>query len=437
MHGPLLVWAVALAFAALAYGDAGGSPDTAAQAAPTDTVETIVVNLSVDLGPPTYRASGFLHGMTATEPEQALVEPLRPKLFRSAEDRAFAIYERAKGLGARSQLVVSDSYWDRKWPETASNWKRWEATVEDMVERAKTNGYTMEWDIWNEPEDGWFWEVDQAKFFEAWRRTVLTIRALDSKAVIVGPTLATYDGTYLEEFLVYAKANHVLPDILCWHELDDAGARDLPAHAADARRLLTKHDIGITRLCINEIIGRNLHTWPGAAVRFFAALERAEVDGACHATWGDKDDGYNPSSLSGILTQREKLPRSTWWAYKGYADVTGRLVSVQPSATVDGVAGYDADAKEARVVLGRMAGDTAAGAVELRLLDLAGASGLVLDGETHVTAQRIPMSGWESLACPVAVLDAEYQVREGRVTLALPEFGPNDAYLITVRAPRA
>jgi hypothetical protein len=375
--------------------------------------------------------------MTATEPEQELVEPLKPKLFRSAEHRAFAIYQRAKSLGARSQLVVSDSYWDRRWPETASNWKRWEATVEDLVEEAKRNGYTFEWDIWNEPEIEYFWEVDQARFFETWRRTVVKIRELDPRAVIVGPSLAKYDGSYLEDFLVYAKTNHVLPDVLCWHELDatDAGFRIIEADVADARKLLAKHRIGIDRICINEIIGPGLHTRPGAAVRYFAALERAGVDGACHATWPDAGDGYNPSSLSGILTQGEKLPRSTWWAYKGYADVTGRLVYIQPSATVDGVAGYDGGAKAARMVLGRVAGDAPAGAVELRLTNLGDAPGIVLDAETHITAERIPISGWESLGSPVSVLGAKYEVRDGQVALTLPDFGPDDAYLITVRAP--
>lgn len=440
VRGSRWLWGVALALATVAHGDGGESSPAVTAIAPADTLETVVVDLSVDLGLATYRASGFLHGMTAMEPAQELVAPLKPKLFRNqaaGPTGAFATYQRVAALGARSQVVVSDSYWDRKWPRTDSNWKRWEATVEDLVEEAKRNGCTLEWDIWNEPETDYFWEVDQARFFETWRRTVLKIRELDAQAVIVGPSLARYDGKYLEQFLVYAKANRVLPDVLSWHELDatDAGFRIIEADAADARRLLAEHQIAVGRLCINEIIGPGLHTRPGAAVRFFAALERARVDGACHATWPDADDGHNPHSLSGILTQQEKLPRSTWWAYKGYADVTGRLVSLQPSATVDGVAGHDADAKETRTVLGRVAGDAPAGAVELHFINLASAPGLVLDAKTHITAQRIPMSAWESLPSPVAVLDAWHEVRDDQVTLTLPEFGPDDAYLITVRAP--
>ena len=420
-------------------GRAPGGPDAG-------NTESVAVDFSVDLGPATYRASGFLHGMTPTAPELDLVAPLKPKLFRNRAEGsggAFAIYARVNSLGGRSQVVVSDSYWDRKWPETDSNWKRWEATVEDLVEEARRNGCTFEWDIWNEPDDEYFWEVDQARFFETWRRTVLKIRELDPKAVIVGPSIAHFTGDYMKAFLVYAKANNVLPDIITWHELDSeetpesvaaAGFNTIEPHAAEVRRLLAKHKVPIDRLCLNEIIGPGMHTRPGAAVRYFAALERAQVDGACHATWREPEGGNWPS-LSGILTREEKKPRSTWWAYKGYADITGRLVSVQSSATVDGVAGHDAAAREARAVLGRVAAEGPAIAVQMSFTNMARAPGLVRDGKTHVTAQRIPMSGWEALASPVPVFDADYEVWDAQVTVTLPEFGPDDAYLITVRPP--
>ena len=40
--------------------------------------ETVVVDLSIDQGTPSYVGSGFLHGMTATEPAAAVVNPLKP-----------------------------------------------------------------------------------------------------------------------------------------------------------------------------------------------------------------------------------------------------------------------------------------------------------------------------------------------------------------------
>ena len=407
--------------------------------------EVVTVDFASDAGPVNYRASGFLHAMTPTMPDLELIAPLKPKLFRNRAEGpggAFAIYPRVNSLGARSQVVVSDSYWDRKWPETESNWKRWEATVEDLVEEARRNRCTFEWDIWNEPDDEYFWEVDQARFLETWRRTALKIRELDPKAVIVGPSIAHFTSDYMEAFLVYAKANDVLPDILTWHELDSeetpdsvetAGFNTIEPHAAEVRRLLAKHDIPIDRLCLNEIIGPGMHPRPGAAVRYFAALERANVDGACHATWREPEGG-NYASLSGILTREERKPRSTWWAYKAYADITGRLVSVTPGATVDGVAGHDPATGEARILLGRCAEGDRAISLRLRLTHLDAALRLPRDGAVHVTAERIPMSSWDALEKPLAVFDADQRSAGGALDLKLSDFGPNDAYIITLRA---
>ena len=407
--------------------------------------EVVTVDFGADAGPATHRASGFLHAMTPTMPDVELIAPLKPKLFRNQAEGpggAFAIYGRVKSLGAGSQVVVSDSYWDREWPETKSNWKRWEATVEDLVEEARRKGCTFEWDIWNEPEDEYFWEVDQARFFETWRRTVLKIRALDPKAVIVGPSIAHFTSEYMEAFLVYAKANNVLPDIVTWHELDSeetpgaaatAGFDTIEPHAAEVRRMLAKHEIAIDRLCINEIIGPGMHSRPGAAVRYFAALERAKVDGACHATWREPEGG-NYASLSGILTREERKPRSTWWAYKAYADITGRLVSVRPGATVDGVAGHDPATGEARIVLGRCADLEEAVSVELSLVHLDAMPQGPREGRVHVTEERIPMSGWEALDKPVPVFGLERRVAGGRLDLSLPDFGPSDGYVITLCA---
>ena len=47
-------------------------------------------------------------------------------------------------------------------------------------------------------------------------------------------------------------------------------------------------------------------------------------------------------------------PRSIWWAYKGYADVTGTLVEVTPSrdTKIDAVAGFDRKRHAVSIVVG-------------------------------------------------------------------------------------
>ena len=413
-------------------------------AAGAGPAEVVTVDFSVDLGPATYRASGFLHGMSEADPPHQLVAPLKPRLFRDwapGTDGAFAIYPRVKKLGARAQVVLSDSHgYDRDgyWPGDNGDWSQWDQIVEEQVRGAQQRGGVFEWDIWNEPTVDYFWRRDRAQFFETWRHTVQKIRAMDPRAVIVGPSLGAYDSKYIEDFLVYAKSNNALPDILSWHELDSDAAPGflmIPDGVADARALLAKHDIKIERLCINEIIGPGMLTRPGAAIRYFAALERARVDGACHACWDDKDGGVSGcdnQSLDGLLTHPDRQPRSTWWAYRAYADVTGRLVEVKPGASVDGVAGHDDAAKQARIALGRVAGP--AGTVELQLTSLDKVPFLAGRSKVRVTVQRIPMSGWDALPQPPAAVQQDCPVEGNQAKVELPDFGPDDAYQVTVAA---
>jgi hypothetical protein len=44
--------------------------------------ETVAVDFAVIKGPATHRASGFLHSISAEQPEDQLVRQLKPRLFR-------------------------------------------------------------------------------------------------------------------------------------------------------------------------------------------------------------------------------------------------------------------------------------------------------------------------------------------------------------------
>ena len=393
--------------------------------------EVVTIDLSADRGPATHRASGFLHAMTATVPEPSLVDPLKPKLFRMwAEDwhgkgeGAFANYARVKKLGARMQVVVSDSTGypqDGVWPGDDGNWTGWESLVENLVKRAREKRYTFKWDIWNEPNIGYFWKRDQARFFETWIHGYRKIRSVDPKAVIIGPSISGYDRKYLEAFLLHMKANDALPDKLAWHEFGDP--KKIPAHADEMRAFMKAQGIKPLPICLNEIINSKQATSPGVTVHYLANLERAGVDGACHACWGDETAGVSAcenQSLDGILTHPDKQPRSTWWAYKGYADVTGRLIDLRPSATVDGVAGIDPKTKMVHVVLGRDGKES--GPVDVEFLNGS--------GKVFVHAERIPASGWKALVSPeVATVNAD-TAEPNRVRVTLPDLSPSDAYII-------
>jgi hypothetical protein len=406
--------------------------------------EQVMVDLSADRDPATHCASGFLHAMSRARPDQAMVEPLRPHMFRMSagspekEKGVFGNYERVKALGSVLQLVVSDStgYGRGGWlPGDNGNWTQWEDVIERLVKDARAQGCTVQWDIWNEPNIEVFWPSDRDRFFETWRVGVRKLRSLEPHAVVVGPSLAWFDEKYLCDFLLYAKEHDVLPDVLSWHEMHgpERGYRSIPAHVDAMREFMAANGIKIDRFSINEIIGPSLQTKPGTAVWFFERLERAGIESAAHACWDDEAKGCSNcanQSLDGILTPDGK-PRSTWWAYKGYADVTGRLVEVRPSASVAGVAGYDEEAREVRMVLGR---DGGTGAVEVVVSGLT--KSLVEQGRIHVVAERIPYSEWQHLPSPIGVYDRDFIISADKVAIPLPSFGPDDAYSLRLGPAR-
>ena len=432
----LLMLAVSFAFCEEAAQEAASAPDQP---------DIVKVDLAKDAGPVTYRASGFLHAISVTEPSPALVDQLKPKLFRMrAEDWSkegkggFANYKRVKMLGARLQIVMSDSHgyalagW---WPgDTEERWTQWLGIVEGLLKISQALKMDVEWDIWNEPNLGYFWGRDRERFFETWRKAYLKIRELDPKAIIVGPSISGYDGAWMEAFLKYAKTNSVLPDILAWHQF--TAPKTIPKQVKEAQDLMAANGIDIKRICLNEILTVDQTLRPGVTVCYFASLERLKIDGACHACWNDKEQGVSAcenNSLDGILTHPDKQPRSAWWAYKCYADITGRLVDVESGEKVDGVAGKDAKAKTVKILLGGTGKKESPGIkVDLNIANMKSAPFPAKTGKVHVVVERIPASGYDAVTSLTKTIDADYQVKDNQLKIELPDFGPADAYFITL-----
>jgi len=429
-------------------GDAGPTPDLSSASSAVQPPETVVVDLSSDEGPVTHRASGFLHGMSADEPPDRLVAPLKPKLFRDWAEGpagAFATNPRVRRLEARQQLVVSDSWGDRygfsqsqHWPGDGGDWSEWENLVADLVTRARGQQCVFEWDIWNEPDTGTFWGRDRGQWYETWRRGYVKIREFDPGAVVVGPSLAGYDRQYLLDFLTYAKSHDVLPDVLSWHEFDwstQSGSRLIPDHVSEMRALMKQHGIGIDRISLNEIIGPDCQLRPGHTVGFFVGVEAARVEGACHACW-DEEDGKTSNcdniSLDGLLTPTGKEPRATWWVYKSYGDMSGRMVGVRPSASVEGLTSLDEGKSSALILLGRHGGQP--GPVTLRVEHLPSALSSGQGDKVKIIVEHLPDLEWLALPEPVLVSEMLVEPVSGSLALQIEAFAPGDAYVVRLSA---
>lgn len=303
--------------------------------------------------------------------------------------------------------------------------------MRDTVGRAKRNGFVFRWDIWNEP-NARFWGRSRQQFFETWRRAVIVIRSLAPDAVIVGPSTVNFDRAWLSAFLDYAKKHEVLPDVLSWHENDERTKARIPAHVRAARAMLVSKGIDIGRFEINEMISAESQFKPGTAVWIFAQLEQERIERAAKACWGDiGSSNCSNASLNGLLTHPDRQPRPIWWAYRWYADITGRLVAVRPNGDIHGIAGYDRNQDTARLLLGNL--NASSGNQEVRLvgLDRAGFP----DGTTvRVIGVRADphdrsVRGYQApQPSPLPGLDARYTVRDSEVRIVVPNFGPDVAY---------
>jgi len=116
-----------------------------------------------------------------------------------------------------------------------------------------------------------------------WTRTYHAIRASDPQALIVGPNEAYYDTRFMPDFLSYAKASNVLPDIISWHELSPSSLKSYRSSYASFRALERKGGgevgggIGPLPINIDEYANRYNLSVPGGMVQWLSMFEDTKV----------------------------------------------------------------------------------------------------------------------------------------------------------------
>lgn len=398
--------------------------------------ETVTVDFAMVKGPATQRASGFLHSISTEQPDDQVVRPLKPRLFRlhASDGLTPSLYRRLIEYGATVQSAISDSYGypgpSGNWPGDRGEWIRWEQLVEEVVREGDSKGLQLHWDIWNEPDHRQFWDRSAEQFFETWKRAVRTIRRVDPKAIIVGPSLANGPSHYLYSFLLSAHAENVLPDIISWHDME----LDHPNNVVNVRQFMAKRGIPDRPISINEFRYSDGTHHPGIIVWWLSHIEEEAPESAAYSCWPDRE-GYSNCetyTLDGLVT-RGGLPRAAWFAHKGYAEITGQLVHVEVSGfRIAGIAGVDSDLQTGRLILGKRESLNASGEesveVVFRNVDHLGFS--LKDGEAFVRAERIPDAG--VLDSPLGTIAAPYPVVNNEVHVRLSDFGARDAYTIVL-----
>ncbi len=403
--------------------------------------ETVTVDLSVNNGPVTYRASGLHYGLRGTTPASGFVTPLKLKEVRN--DFPFLVglpqydpnlYPRIVAQGTHPILILGDVWIGEGNPSfvDSSSLSAWNSFVTGIVNTAIANGQTFEYDVWNEPDLSISagWTGTEAQFQAMWKATVNTIRGIDPSQVIMGPS-ACCNITWMTDLLTFAKVNNVLPNIVAFHEF--GGPAAAASDIANLKSFLAANDPGLTLIAIPEMINSSETYLPGTNVQYLAAVERAQIQGAGHACWFNDcfSGGVSASNLDGLIGTDLTTIHATWYAYQAYANVTGTIVGVTPSATVDGVAGQDPSLQQAYSVFGRAGGS---GDVTVAFANISRANYLNPSGLVHVVAYLLANDNGNGSSGPVQVTNTDYSVSSNAISVTIPNMGGDDVAIIQLTA---
>ncbi|MFC8226501.1 CBM35 domain-containing protein [Streptomyces sp. NPDC057287] len=214
-----------------------------------------------------------------------------------------------------------------------------------------------------------------AKVNWLWTETVRRIRATDPTLKVMGPNYEHYNPwesadrqPRMRDFLVNAKNNGTLPDIIGWHSLGPSPG-DVPESLTRFYRPLER-ELGISpRPVMIEEYGPGNGEFegvPGTMIKHWAEFARYGVDSAAMGIY------TNPGLLGNTLrrTADGLRPNGGWYTMNWFREMRGTQLAVSRWDTrhyqaADGVASWDPDARTVAVLAGGEDGD-----VDVRLLGL-------------------------------------------------------------------
>ena len=320
--------------------------------------------IEVDFGRPEAvpTLTGVLHGIAEDTPADA-VSGIRLAAWRGRGEHV----HRAATFVANPVLVVSDDV--RFDGSPATDWAAYEAQVREI---ARVHGPSVLYDIWNEPDNPFFWPwwpgilfggaADTDEYLESFRRAHDVIRdELGDGALISGPSYTLLSERLIGSFMDYCLEHGLRVQVLSVHVLyhPDGSFPDVGRTLARLRARYiddpTYEAVGVQEIHVNEYGAPKQYGRPGSMLALIRTMEEAGVSQAMRATWGpasqfttdlqgylafaglaspavDVDCSLCDSYLADLLTP-DLRPRPIWWAYKHYAD--GSSSRVEAHSTLD------------------------------------------------------------------------------------------------------
>ena len=411
--------------------------------------DTVTIDFGTVAGAPTYRASGFIYGISqdGSQPPNATLTDIKITHLRCGGaqigcpnggyvngqyaarwNAVKAYYTKAKTIGATLLVLVHD-IWGADavcnvphYPGDGGDWTDYTTFINQLITDFKAAGMTgkdVRWELWNEPDYSGFWKGTQAQWLEMWKRGYQQIRAALPDAIIEGPSTAGGVGGWFTAFLDYVKTNNVVPDYLGWHE---AGGGDPVNDEKSAKSALSSRSLSISNLDVSEY-GSSSDQTAGHSAWYIARFERAGVDGL-RSNWGGGNGLY--STMGGLVTGSWQ-PTGQWWIYKRYADQTGLQAAVTAGSQADAVAYLDSAARKAIIVVGNKGSVT--GTVSVKINNIP--ADLQAAGPAQLLIENMP-NGTTAVSAPIVVSNSAMTVTENSLTVPLSWTKAADGYAISL-----
>lgn len=326
--------------------------------------ETLPANDTIDIdfsqnSLPRASLSGILLGMDPVSPQDGVISPLRPSMWRGGS----WILQRALGFGSRYSLLMSEDYGypNSNYGGRGAPWLNWTAYESFVRDLARQHiGQPVYWEPWNEPDISEFWTGTMAQYYELYARTYRVLRQeLGPNVMVGGPSLAFSKRESIRSFLDYCVSQSVEVNFLACHDLDiDDDIPSLKTRLVDRRASFLDNiaysSLDLREIHSNEFIGPSAKYQPAENLAYLAQGELGGADAACKGAWWD-DIGESTAhnrTLAGLVTRQTYQPRSGWWLFKTYSDgVNGRTTSTSTNPAITSLASRISDTPQTGQVL--------------------------------------------------------------------------------------
>jgi hypothetical protein len=404
--------------------------------------QQITVNLADSTGPVFHGADGALYGLSENGvPGADLFDPLHiraidakpPGGLQHPTGDADKIAPEFAGAGGQWILVYMQDIYSA-WPYQDLGLTDYLPKVETIVKDLMATPYAKDFAFvpFNEPDWIWYglntsspsqYVINRDKFLADWTTVYHAIRAIDPHALIVGPNEAYYDSRFMPDFLSYAKANNVLPQIISWHELSPGSLQTYRSSYASFRALEKQGGIGPLPIDIDEYANRYDLSVPGQMVQWLSMFEDTKVYAAM--PFWDIADNYSDTAV------QNDMPNGQWWLLYWYGQLTGHTVNVavpQPDTidTLQGLAALDTSKRQARIIVGDPSGSN-------DTVQVTGIDPRVFGNAVHVSVQEATWSGYDGATyTPLDITESDYPVSGNTIRVGLGAVNPMSAYQIIV-----